>query len=419
LEAYILEAYQPVLYGGIRTIPLRPRTELDQERFSRAGEAVASAIDRLAGDYSVQAYFGTRWFSNTLRNIFRAEQPEPPLPPIRRAALCAAGPSLDLQIPRLRERRKEAFLIATDTSLPALLGEGLEPDAVISIDCQHISYYHFMAGIPHIPLFLDLASPPLLASLGGKPRFFAGGHPLTRYISRYWRPLPQMDTSGANVTYAALSLAEYLGAEEIELYGADFSYPLGRTYARGTYIYPYFEARQTRLRPLEAGLSAFMYRGSSLKRVNRVNPFHPEDSWYYETPSLRGYREGLESKARSLDASLRAIPGLGAPISLPREERKRPPRTSLRLFSAGKAAMGAGDFLRAYRQDIAALPRPARPLAGYLRDLDERQGMILTTLLPTAAALKRRQPALEGPEILERLRDYCLGEIDRVLKALD
>jgi hypothetical protein len=220
-----------------------------------------------------------------------------------------------------------------------------------------------------------------------------------------------MDTSGANVTYAALSLAEYLGAEEIELYGADFSYPLGRTYARGTYLYPYFEIRQTRLRPLEAGLSAFMYRGSSLNRVNRG------DAWYYETPSLRSYREGLESKARSLGASIRAIPGLGAPISLPREERKRPPRT-LRLFSAGKASMGAGDFLRAYRRDIAALPRPAMPLANYLRDLDDRQRMILTTLLPTAAALKRRQPALEGPAMLERLRDYCLGEIDGVLRVL-
>jgi hypothetical protein len=410
LEEFILETYRPALYGGIRVIPLRTRTELDPLNFGRAGDAVKNAIDRLAGDYSVQAYFGTRWFSNIVRNLFQAEKTERPLPPVRRAAICAAGPSLDTQLPRLEENRESRFVIAVDTALPALLHRGLKPDAVVSIDCQHINYYHFMAGLPRdIPLFMDLASPPLLASLTGNPRFFSGGHPLTRYISRYWRPLPCLDTSGVNVTYAAVSLAEYLGAEGIELYGADFSYPLGNTYARGTYIHPYFETRQTRLNPQEAQASAFLYRTSSLTRREGEG-----GSWYYITPLLESYRERLEAKARSLDAALTAVPGLGAPISLPKRTPNR--RESLRLFAAGKAVTSAREFLKTYRSDIAALPRPGQNITAFLRELTEQESRILTTLLPAFAAVQRRQSGLAAPEALETVRDYSLKELDAVLK---
>jgi hypothetical protein len=411
LETFILETYQPALYGGIRAIPLRTRMELDPLNFGRAGEAVKKAIDRLAGDYSVQAYFGTRWFSNIIRNLFRAEEPERPLPPVRRAAVCAAGPSLNAQLSRLEENRGSRFVIAVDTALPALLHRGLKPSAVVSIDCQHISCCHFMTGLPpDIPLFMDLASPPLLASLTGNPRFFSGGHPLTRYVSRRWRSFPDIDASGVNVTYAALSLAEYLGAEEIDLYGADFSYPLGMTYARGTYIHPYFEARQTRLNPQEAQASAFLYRTSSLAKAKRE-----DGSWYYETPLLQSYRERLEAKARSLNAAVTAVPGLGAPVSLPKRTPNR--RKSLRLFAAGKASAKAGEFLESYRREIAALPRPGQNITAFLRELTEQESLILTTLLPACAAVQRRRDGLTVPETLEAVRAYSLKELDAVLNA--
>ncbi|MDR1908684.1 MAG: DUF115 domain-containing protein, partial [Spirochaetaceae bacterium] len=278
LEAAVLRLWQPALQGGIRVIPLRPLVEFDgggaarngaaqgrfaQGAFAQASLEVQAAVDRLSADYSVQAWFGTRWFSNIIRNVFAVEE-RPPLPRVDRAAVCAAGPSLEDQMPLLAERREGCWLLSVDTALPALLAAGLEPDAVISMDCQHISYQHFMRRAPS--LFLDLSSPPLLASRSCAPRFFAGGHPLARYLSRRWRSLPELDTSGANVTGAACSLAEYAGAREIELYGADFSYPLGKTYARGIYLYPWFERRQNRLAPQEAQASSFLYRDGALAK---------------------------------------------------------------------------------------------------------------------------------------------------------
>jgi hypothetical protein len=420
LERHILETWKPALYGGIRVIPLRQRVEQENESFGRAGDAIKRAIDRLSLDYSVQAHFGKRWFSNIIRNMFPAEKNAPALAPVKKAVICAAGPSLDLQLPRLGEygskKRRDYFIISVDTALPALLKSGLKPDAVISIDCQHISYYHFM-GIsrkegpalpPDIPLFLDLASTPLLAPLAENTRFFSGGHPLTRYISRFWRPFPELDTSGANVTYAALSLAEYLGAGEIELYGADFSYPLGMCYARGTYINPCFALRQNRLDPLEAEFSAFLYRSALLEKSGAGC------SWYYETPVLRGYREALEAKAGKLSASIQAAPGFGAPISLRAGPGDIYAARPLRLFSSGKASAGAASFLEQYRKDIKALPPLSGNIARRLTELPEKASLVLTTLLPLAAAVKGRQNEAAAAEIFEAAREHCLDELEKV-----
>ncbi|MDR0997985.1 MAG: DUF115 domain-containing protein, partial [Treponema sp.] len=424
LEDRILNTYLPALSGGFRLFPLRARTEALPDKFLPAGEAVRRALERLSADYSVQAHFGSRWFGNILRNLRQAEEPGPPLPRPRRVAVCAAGPSLETQIPLLAEDLRRSspaglFLIATDTSLPALLRSGIEPGAVVSIDCQHISYHHFMVrGTGDSPrLFLDLASPPLLARLSACPCFFSGGHPLTAYVSQYWRPLLPVDTSGGNVTHAALSLAERLGAEGIDLYGADFSYPLGRTYARGTYIYPYFEVRQNRLNPLEALHSAFLYR-SPLERISREDSGDGA-SWYYETATLRRYRELLEEI--SMTSRVRPVPGLGAPIRIRRNPGVPGPggdslAGGFSAFRAGPPRTGAGEFIAAYRNRILALESPgAEGIRG--EGMDRESRLVLATLLPLAAALRRREPELHPKETLERTKTYALAAIDQVLAS--
>ncbi|MDR3144838.1 MAG: DUF115 domain-containing protein [Treponema sp.] len=412
LEDLIPALYLPALARAIRTLPLRPRVEAQGAAFARAAAEIRAAIGRISADYSVQAHFGIRMFKNTLRNLLRAGTAVAPLPRIHRALVCAAGPSLDSQLPRIAEARGRGdFLIATDTSLPALLSGALEPDAIISIDCQHIGYRHFIPSSPNtfrIPLFLDLASPPSLASLSRRPVFFSAGHPLSAYIAATWRPFPLIDGSGGNVTYAAVSLAERLGAAEIELYGADFSYPLGRTYARGTYIFPYFEARQSRLEPLEALFSRFLYRTPLEKKSPAPG------AWYYETETLSRYRHSLEAASERLAARLIPVPGLGAPLTIPRGHTagRAPEAASL---EAAPGAVSAREFLARYREKLRSLSPSPGPAGTCLAGLGEEGRRILLTLLPLAAALRRNEPERLGAEIIERSRDYALAAIDRVL----
>jgi len=409
LQRLILNLYQPVLLGRIKVIPLRARTSFDGESFIAAAKAIEGAIDQASSDYSVQACFGKRWLSNIIKNLKNAGEVKGSIPPIRRAAVCAAGPSLSLQIPAIQNKRKDKFLIAVDTSLPCLLNAGIMPDAVISIDCQHISYYHFMDGLPESALlFLDLASPPLLASRSKNRWFFASAHPLTRYISQVWKKFPELDTSGGNVTYAAVSLAEQLGASEIELYGADFAYPGAVSYAQGAYIYSLFAKRQNRLSPLEAQCSDFLYR-TPLEKISCPDN---AGSWYYENRLLKFYREALEKKCLNMDAALMPAKGLGAPIRVRQAENRN---NNHRIFFIGEAATQAEDFLSLYKNAIASLPKPEKNAALYLGSLSDEQKSVFATILPLAAALKHRNSIADYRELFEETKAYTIKQIDKVL----
>ena len=421
IESLVLGQYLPALSGGIKVIPLRARTERDAPRFNAAFDAIQRAIEKVSADYSVQAYFGTRWFSNIIRNLRMLDQKTPAcyaIPPDMKgrkdAAICAAGPSLDIQINELaqkKQKQRDLLIIAADTALPALLACGIKPDAVVSIDCQHISCYHFIgAECRNIPLFLDIASPPLLSGFSDKPIFFSGGHPLAHYVSHNVSFLPTLDTSGGNVTYACLSLAESLGVQRIFIYGADFSYPQGRVYARGTYIYPFFERKQNRLRPFEAQFSAFLYR----------SPFVPPETFaanqncIYETASLRSYRKSFEAKASSLNAQVIPQPGMGVPIHINNEKTKTIKGTSLDIVSLPDK-INSVEFLKRYQNSIQSLPQLNGPCSLHKLNDDEKQ--ILSTLLPLMAAIKRRNPALTACQVLEETKHYCVSQIGRVVSG--
>jgi len=424
IKNFIIENYNPALYGGLRTIPLRTRTEKDISKFEETAAAIQEAIETVGADYSVQAHFGKRWFSNIIRNVKQAQDrleffwQDKKNFSVSQAAVVAAGPSLDTQIDALCElKSRNAFIISSDTALPVLLHNKIIPDAVVSIDCQHISYYHFFGcDLSGIPLILDIASPPMIAGFSQAPIFFSSGHPLAKYVSAAWRPFVNIDTSGGNVTYACLSLAENLGAEHITLFGADFSYIRSQSYARGTYIYPFFTQRQNRLCPLEAKFSAFLYRSSFLPRENtNENAEHCPTSLYYETSQLRFYRKKLEKKASLMAAQVSCARGLGAPINIQKNERAQRAAKTLPFSAAQGAEKSVAVFLEQYRNDIASLPECGEG-ENYMKKLDLDQRRIFTTMLPYTAAIRKREPNLKLADLIRETKRRCVEEIVKVLR---
>ncbi|MDR0503154.1 MAG: DUF115 domain-containing protein [Treponema sp.] len=435
IKNLVLENYRPALCGGIKTIPLRARTEHDAQKFGEAAAAIELAIESVACDYSVQAHFGRRWFSNIIRNIKAMDSSEEGtnlyekadhLQVVNEAAIAAAGPSLDSQLSLLAEfKLKGGLLISSDTALPVLLYNNIKPDIAVSIDCQHISYYHFSRGAgSNVPLILDIASPPLLRRFSSSVNFFSGGHPLSLYISRHWRRFPVLDASGGNVTYACLSLAEYLGAKRITLFGADFSYVRSRAYARGTYIYPFFEKKQNRLSPVESLFSAFLYRSPFLpKEKNMEQESESADQVYHETASLRFYRKKLEEKAEKMTAQVISAKGQGAPIHLNNykittNNEQNTKNGEQSPEKKGKTAESGVEFLEKYRREIAALPAAGTDGAesGYLDTLCVKDREIFMTLLPLAAWLKHRNSALNTGGLIEEVKRFCIREIERLLE---
>ncbi len=344
-------------------------------------------LDPLSEDYSVQSYFGKRWFFNSIMNLELAEKAGNRLPPLRNALVTAAGPSLEGQIETIRSERRGGTLIATDTSLPFLLQHGITPDMVISIDCQHITYHHFMQGYPEdVPLVLDLASPRHLTSLSKEPIFFTSGHPFSLFVNSKWRKFPHIDTSGGNVSHAAVSLADSLGAQTIRLFGADFSFPRGKSYARGTYIYHHFRSLSNRLDPSESRFFSFIFRNPEILRSEGSGPQR------YTTKPMISYKRRLEEASGDLRAHLVPAEGDGEPL-IPVAPAKKRGREAVvgTMFSAGSPSMSWRDFLQWYDSILGELPEPTESLAAYRSQLSQEQMDAVTTLFPASAAIRREQ----------------------------
>lgn len=420
IEKTLSAQYQPAFSGGIRVLPILQRTRCDQERYNEAGEAVRKAISVLSRDYSVQAHFGRRWFANTLRNIGIADRPIPPLPSCREAIIAAAGPSLEEGCQEMRNRPRSTFLLATDTALQHLLTQGIIPDGVISIDCQHISYLHVMEKLPSSTrFFLDLASPRQLGDQTEQPFFLASAHPLSRYIARIWRAFPLVDSSGGNVTHAAVSLALGLGARTVRIFGADYCYPRGETYARGTYIHRLFSLSQTRLTPLSAQFFSFARR-DPLARIERDT-----DTWRIATDTLDSYRKALLSCFSGAEATIilgNSQTGAASKTATKggvSEDKQRhwqtEFRTNLALSGPGPAKMGGKRFLERYAAALAALPRPEASYPEYLAGLNDDEREVFYTILPMAAQMRRVYPQADTVMLFDKLISAAIDEISRCL----
>ena len=307
--------------------------------------------------------------------------------------MTGAGPSLDEQIPEIARRTRDAFLVATDTSLPALEANGIHPDFVVSIDCQIHSINHFLgASARQERLVMDLASPPLLGRLVSRSSFAASRHPLCALLARRWKPFASIDTTGGNVTHAAVSFADSLGAEQVIVYGADFSYPGGAPYARGTYLFDYFGCRSGRLLPTETSFFSFLFRAGDPVRERLP------DQVRYTTPLLMAYKENLEQLAAGMTAELIAVPGRGLALEL-RRGRSAPgsgAAAGAEQSPGGSARCGWREFLQEYGAGLRAAPPPAPPLAAWFSGLGSDAREMWQTMLPIAAVELREMACCRG-----------------------
>ena len=415
----MLDNYLPAVSGNLYLHQLRSRIELDDKKFSEAREKITEVLKSISEDYSVQSYFGKRWFINSIENLKIAENSSTTLNPIRTALITAAGPSLESQLPELKRQKPSSTLIATDTSLPFLLKHDLLPDMVISIDCQHITYHHFLSGYPEkIPLILDLASPNHLTRRTDRLVFFTSGHPFSKYVNTVWRKFPYIDTSGGNVSHAAVSLAESLGAQSIYLYGTDFSFPEGKTYARGTYLYPYFHSISGRRSSLENRFFSFLLRNENIIKVK-------EDGYLrYTTKPMISYKERLEESTARLSSRVIPMPGKGEHINVFNDNKRKDNSPIIgTVFSAGIPARPWNDFLHTYRDTLLGLPKAGESLSDYRSKLTKEQKDIVTTLFPAAAAIRRELEAhgikKVGINILKEVIEWSTEVIDTQLSLFE
>jgi len=149
----------------------------------------------------------------------------------------AAGPSLDEDIPILKDLQDKALIICADTAYHILSKNGIHPAVVCSIDPHegNKQLYENTKTSPKVCLVADArASNATVQKFDGPKITFSDGRMfLTKLLSCCGRPVLKFPASGS-VAHLVFHLANYMGADPIFLSAYDMCYAKGKIYASGT-----------------------------------------------------------------------------------------------------------------------------------------------------------------------------------------
>lgn len=315
----IITSYIPIIHGDFSMLQHRAWTDNNKENVEEATKIVKKALDEIAADISTQSYFGKIWHRNIIQNLLLA--PDIIKTSInttkKEAFIVAAGPSLDSAIKKLKIEpyKKNQFIISTDTALPILIQNKIQPDIVVTIDGQIASRLHFFEGLSDKTCIVaDLACSPIIIRKAIKqkcPVFFTeSNHPLTSIISDYFYKeygykLPKIYSGAGTVTIAALDIAIYMGFKKINIAGADFAYIEGQSYARGSYFEKNLCTKSSRLNTYEQDYITTFFNKKlidtpeGLKTTVNLNMYRESFEQYINTNQLSKITEEKEYAIKS------------------------------------------------------------------------------------------------------------------------
>ncbi len=298
LKECIITLYKPALHGNILFKSIRSWFSFHQMQIDGIHETVTNALKIVSSDYSVQCHFGKVWMRNILRNISFFEQSPSSFclfcgctfPVNKTAAVIAAGPSLDESIHELKEHRDEYFIIATDTALEILTAYSIAADAFVTIDGQNISsrlFTNLSSDIQKPSLaVIDVSAHPNALSYADANNIpivlCSTGHPLSAYFMNYYDAILPLKSGSGTVTITAADFAVQCGFTSIVFYGADFSCPNAKPYAKGTYLDSSYSSGSCRTNSLEQQFTSLLFRTDVLK-----------NGLTYSNTVLSSYKESL------------------------------------------------------------------------------------------------------------------------------
>ncbi|MFW5741639.1 MAG: 6-hydroxymethylpterin diphosphokinase MptE-like protein [Spirochaetota bacterium] len=400
--------------GDLAVVELPGRVSAEPDAFDPYRRALGRIAERLRTDLAVQARFGLRWMRNTILNIPAAHART--LPSWSgEVHVAAAGPSLADALPHLAADASTP-LLAVDTALPVMLAHRVRPDLVVSIDCQAATYQHYLtAGFPDVPVAAELSMlPSLFAGLSARHPV-RSDHPLHTLIGALGLDAPYLDARGGNVTQAAVDLAVRLGARRIRVFGADFSYPDGETYPRGSYLHRLFTASSSRLAPLAGRHYGFLLDRPGVRR-DRDEPAR------WVQPLLSAYAERFADFAGGLSVGVTRVRGRGAPLDVraPATAPERPGGGAVHEAAGGRApAAPPRTVLERLRETMRAVSVRSR----FTQTLESPEGESLESalaaraLLPALTHLRADGEAVSFDELLERaherLNSYVCAALER------
>jgi len=151
------------------------------------------------------------------------------------AVIVAAGPSLSKNNMKLAQVKGKCLIISVDTAVRPLLGCGVEPDIVVSIDSQMENHLHLKdVNLPEALYALNpVVYPKIAREHSGVKAFMSYPEPVFEWIEDIIGRRGVV-RAGGSVATSAFDLAVKLGCSPIVFVGQDLAYTDGKTHADGT-----------------------------------------------------------------------------------------------------------------------------------------------------------------------------------------
>jgi len=142
----------------------------------------------------------------------------------KKAALVAAGPSLDDNIDVLKQLKNKYFLLCVGAAYKTLLHHHIEPDAIVMSDPHDLVFEQIKGVSSQIPLlFLATANKKVARYWSGiKIILFQEGYPLSEQFAKEHQ-IPLIQTGGSVAT-TGLDVLIKMGFAEIVFFGQDLAY---------------------------------------------------------------------------------------------------------------------------------------------------------------------------------------------------
>ncbi|MBR5867305.1 MAG: motility associated factor glycosyltransferase family protein, partial [Spirochaetaceae bacterium] len=193
----IINKYVPIIHGNFSMLQQRAWADNNKENLEKITLSVNQVLEEISADISTQGYFGKIWHRNIIQNLLLApeinQNPDVLNTKKTEALIVAAGPSLDLAIEKIQSDTyiKNQFIISTDTALPVLYKNNIQPDMVVTIDGQIISRLHFIGKLSkETCIAADLSCCPTIIRQAINQKypiiFTRSNHPLASIISKYF-----------------------------------------------------------------------------------------------------------------------------------------------------------------------------------------------------------------------------------------
>jgi hypothetical protein len=142
----------------------------------------------------------------------------------KKAALVAAGPSLDDNIDFLKQLKNKYFLLCVGAAYKTLLHHNIEPDAIVMSDPHDLVFEQIKDVGSQIPLlFLATVNKEVVRYWSGiKIILFQEGYPLSEQFAKEHQ-IPLIQTGGSVAT-TGLDVLIKMGFAEIVFFGQDLAY---------------------------------------------------------------------------------------------------------------------------------------------------------------------------------------------------